>query len=384
MTGPTSSGFLCDNGEYGSFFEVGCPESLQTEDGECDYEAFNQTHCENAAEEHHTACGNDIDEGLEQAVTFYGPTGNMFVFPDWEKPQENTLIKGLDNILAYTKSDTSEYGSVSIGTGRWMSVYNGAGAERTLRQIDIWFEHSEEVDLTMSLYKGEGVTGSVKLETIATDTFGPTDVGGEYIHFMIDSVVLDPLSWYTWQVTSSDGSNDVGYIGFSNDYSNGVGDLTWDYAFVMWWEDFVDEPGAMTLYETPSKPNDPWFEPLFITGLILLALWIIFLIIFNINRKRQEEKEKEEERQRQQEIKIRARQKAMARNVGDEDDEFFDDDDDPDREHDLLDSEEDDSDDEEWNGGLATSTPNKNAVVEEEEDDDVVTTKGANKRGALH
>lgn len=376
LSGPLSAGFLCDNGDYGSFFEVGCPESLQTENGGCDYESFNETHCEDAAEFYHTACDNDIDTAEEQAVTFYVPTGGMFVYPNWELPQEETLIKGVDNLLAYTKKTTSDYGSVAIGTGRWMSVYNGAAAQRTLRQIDIWFQHTETVGLSMSFYKGEGVTGSVKLETVSSGEFGPTASGGEYIHFEIDNIVLEPASWYTWQVTSTEGSNDIGSIGFGIDYSNGVGDLTWDYAFVMWIENYDDSAGAMELFEGVSTPDDPWFEPLFIIGLVLLGIWIIFLIVFNINRKRQEEKEKEEERKRQQDIKKRARQKAMARNVAD--DEFFDEDGDPDREHDLLDSDEesDDDDDDHWNGNLATSTPNKNAIIEEEDDDDVVTTKG--------
>ena len=127
---------------------------------------FTEEHCENATVEYHEVCGNKVEDGVEQAVTFYLVTGNMFIYPEAENPAEQTLMDGLDAKLGYTESDTSKYRRVDINTGRWMAIQNLAG-KYTIRQITVWYEHTETASLSMTLYKGKGVTGSVKLETIS-------------------------------------------------------------------------------------------------------------------------------------------------------------------------------------------------------------------------
>jgi len=388
--------FTCTNkpsgNEYdyiGGTFEVPCSSSLSNtyipfDDITC--ETFTIDNCENATQIYHDLCGNDEESSNEQAIAYYLVNGNMFVYPPFEDAADVTLMEGIDSLYAYTKSDTSSYGSVGIGTGRWMAVYHGDSKTYNLRQISIWYEHDDTVSLTMSLYKGEGVTGSVKLETVSIGEYGPTESGGEYIHFPIDNVDMDGQSYYTWQVTATDGSQVNGFIGFGLDYSNGYGDLNWDYAFVLWVEDLKTSTDTLLLAESLSKEEGPWFEVYFIVGLFLFVIWLLLLIFFHFKRNHDAKVEKRKERERQQKIKDNARQKALARN--DAEAEFYGDDD---KNTGLLDTDDEDEDDDNnhynTNSNLndRTNMNNKQAIIEEapedveDDDDDVIVTKGQNK-----
>eukprot|EP00490_Sorites_sp_Unknown_P011914 CAMPEP_0114672608 /NCGR_PEP_ID=MMETSP0191-20121206/43213_1 /TAXON_ID=126664 /ORGANISM="Sorites sp." /LENGTH=70 /DNA_ID=CAMNT_0001935391 /DNA_START=590 /DNA_END=799 /DNA_ORIENTATION=- len=66
------------------------------------------------------------------------------------------------------------------------------------------------------------------------------------------------------------GTDDVsiGYDLGDNSYTLGEGDLTWDYLFVTWIED-IQPFGSTEELITPDIKERPWFEPWFITGLVL-------------------------------------------------------------------------------------------------------------------
>ena len=207
--------------------------------------------------------------------------------------------------------------------------------------------------------------------------YGPTEVGGEYVHFPIDNVVLESGTWYTWQLTSTSGNNADGFIGFGLDYGNGYGDLNWDYAFVMWVENLNDNPGTLQLFDKIPKEDGPWFETFFIIALVGFFIWLLVLIGCHFKRKHDQKVEKQEERKRQQEIKKKARQKALARD--DADAEYYGDDFEDDEKDGRVGILDDDDDDDDFNDGRTFKANNKQAVIEEDDDDDddVVVTKGA-------
>lgn len=129
----------------------------------------------------------------------------------------------------------------------------------------------------------------------------------QYVRFPLTDIDLTSGDEYTWQVTS-DRSDNLGSLGYvrGDGYSDGIGDLAWDYLFVSWIEGTLTESAPLAALDVVIADSRPWFEIYCIMGMVLLVIFIVFLCVLHWKRVHDEKRERKEDRKFQAELRQRA------------------------------------------------------------------------------
>merc|ERR1712190_374206 len=182
-----------------------------------------------------------------------------------------------------------------------------------------------------TVWSGHGITESVYLGQSSMSVTGTGE--SAYVRFPLTDIELTSGDEYTWQVTS-DRSDNLGSLGYvrGDGYSDGIGDLAWDYLFVSWVEGTLTESAPLAALDVVIADSRPWFEIYCIMGMVLLVIFVIFLCLLHWKRVHDEKRERKEDRKFQAELRQRAMLQAEAeRNArmgsfdevhGDEDDYY--------------------------------------------------------------
>ena len=129
----------------------------------------------------------------------------------------------------------------------------------------------------------------------------------QYVRFPLTDIDLTSGDEYTWQVTS-DRSDNLGSLGYvrGDGYSDGIGDLAWDYLFVSWIEGTLTESAPLAALDVVIADSRPWVEIYCIMGMVLLVIFIVFLCVLHWKRVHDEKRERKEDRKFQAELRQRA------------------------------------------------------------------------------
>ena len=129
----------------------------------------------------------------------------------------------------------------------------------------------------------------------------------QYVRFPLTDIELTSGDEYTWQVTS-DRSDNLGSLGYvrGDGYSDGIGDLAWDYLFVTWVEGTLTESAPLAVLDVVLAAERPWFEIYCIMIMVLLVIFIVFLCVLHWKRVHDEKWERKEDRKFQAELRQRA------------------------------------------------------------------------------
>merc|ERR1711951_166647 len=96
------------------------------------------------------------------------------------------------------------------------------------------------------------------------------------------------------------------------EYTDGIGDLAWDYLFVGWIEGMKSEDAALAALIATIASERPWFEMWCIMIMVLLVIFVIFLCLLHWKRVHDEKRERKEDRKFQAELRQRAMLQAEA------------------------------------------------------------------------
>lgn len=197
---PVISNNSNNNNEEGFtlYYRIPCDEF----NGDC--LEFKEEDCQLLAQQYHEKCSNSKSNNKQQIITWYQDTGNMFVYPNWNEPYRTTLIRGLTDFASYTvKPDRIIIDLMPLRTtGVWQSFQGITNRDGYIRQLDVWYQNSNESTLTATLYDGEGITDTVflticnnKIIINATLAFEMHENYSDY-HHNVTNNILDIIDLY--------------------------------------------------------------------------------------------------------------------------------------------------------------------------------------------